>query len=525
MNNTSSNDEKTILFVDDEESILDIASEYFRQMEFNVLTAQNAFKAMEILQHERIDCCFTDINMPGMDGIELAEYIWENDKTIPVIIMTGYPSMEKVIHTMKSGVVDFLIKPVNLNQMKLCVQRVLRERELFIENLMLKKELEGKERLERLNVQLYEKVQELDICNKITSDFISIKSSSDVFKRLVEICQDITNCDESRFFIVSEDVSRVFEIEGAFLASSGGNSGKGEKGKSVYLESGRCFDGRLEKIIQETVFEKAPMLVPENKGAYDIPEDIHSFLAVPLSIRDRPFGVLTASIKTGENHFSSKELYYLVFMTQKAAYAIENLALYENIYDNLFATLDSFVNAIEARDPYTEQHSNRVTEIALGIGEELGCSQEEIDILNFAGRLHDIGKIGIRDNILLKKGELTSEEYEEIKKHPIIGAEIVGKLGLWEKEQEIIRHHHEKFDGTGYPDGLKGKEIPRLARILTVADVYDAMASDRIYRVRMPQYEILKRIEKGAGSHFDPEIVDVFFKLQKEGKIFTPDEV
>ena len=208
-------------------------------------------------------------------------------------------------------------------------------------------------------------------------------------------------------------------------------------------------------------------------------------------------------------------------MTQSAANSIENLALYENIYQNLFATLYAFVNALEARDPYTRQHSNRVTGISLILGKKLDCSSEELDILNFAGHLHDIGKIGIRDDILLKPGRLTPEEFEKIKEHPVIGANILEQLGLWERERLIIRCHHERFDGTGYPDGLKQKEIPFLARILSVADVYDAMASDRAYRKKMEENLIIKIIREGSGTQFDSGIVDAFLKAYNEGLIQT----
>jgi DNA-binding NtrC family response regulator len=146
-------EKEKILFVDDEESILEIASEYFQHKGYHVFTAKNGLEAVKILGDEKINCCFTDINMPEMDGLELAEHLRKTDNTIPVIIMTGYPSLDNTIKTLKNGVVDFLIKPVNLNQMEVCLKRVLRERQLFIENIILKKEVEGKEQLERLPTQ------------------------------------------------------------------------------------------------------------------------------------------------------------------------------------------------------------------------------------------------------------------------------------------------------------------------------------------------------------------------------------
>ena len=157
--------------------------------------------------------------------------------------------------------------------------------------------------------------------------------------------------------------------------------------------------------------------------------------------------------------------------------------------------------------------------ISLILGKKLGCTREQIDILNFAGHLHDIGKIGIRDDILLKPGRLSTEEFEKIKQHPVIGANILEQLGLWENERLIIRCHHERFDGTGYPDGLKQTEIPFLARILSVADVYDAIASDRAYRKKMEESVILKIMSDGSGSQFDPDIIAAFMQAYKDGLI------
>jgi putative nucleotidyltransferase with HDIG domain len=236
-------------------------------------------------------------------------------------------------------------------------------------------------------------------------------------------------------------------------------------------------------------------------------------MAVPLNIRENVFGVASAIIMDEDRGFDERDIYYMTFITRKAAGAIENIALYENIYDNLFSTLYAFVATLEARDQYTREHSTRVAKLAHKIAEAYGCTEEELDVINFAGRLHDIGKIGIRDDILLKPDSLTDEEYEKIKEHPAIGADIVGKLGLWNRERKIIRHHHERHDGRGYPDGLAGEEIPLLSRIMSVADAYDAMASERAYRRKMEKEKIIDIIKANSGSQFAPEIVPVFLEV------------
>ncbi len=502
-----------ILFVDDEDSILEIAVDYFEQKGYNVLTANNGLEAVEILEKDKVDCCFTDINMPKMDGLELAEYIRKIDNTLPVIVMTGYPSLENTIRTLKNGVVDFLIKPVNLNQMEVCVRRVLKERNLFVENILLKKEVESKKRLEKLNQELVYKLEELHVLNKIMSDVSSLSKSSDVYKRVIEMTIELTHADESKFYVINEIENQPFEVASVISKNYKNDPGYCQRKKESQEKE------VVTQLIMEIVSDEIPLLISENKGARGLSLEKRSFMIVPLKIQDKVFGVLTASIMVGDKRFTDKELYYLSVMTQKAASAIENLALYEHINRGLMTTLKAFVKAIEARDPYTTQHSNRVTEIAVAIGAEVGCSEEEIDILNISGPLHDIGKIGIRDDILLKPGRLTDEEFRKIKEHPDIGADIIGQLGMWDEHQQIIRHHHERFDGTGYPSGLKGDEIPRLARIVTVADAYDAMASDRAYRKKMEQEKIVKIIRECSGTQFDSQFVDVFLSLLEEGKI------
>lgn len=477
-----------ILFVDDEESILMISAEYFKRRGYQVTTAKNGLEAVEILKNEKIDCCFTDINMPEMDGLELAANIRKIDNTIPVIIMTGYPSMDNSIKTLKNGVVDFLIKPVALSNMEVSLKRVLRERQIFVENIILKKEFE-----------------DLRILNTIMSRFSVSGSSFDLFKRTVDITIEITTADEAEFYLINETTEKPFKV-----ASCINNKKIIDKANNVKIP---------EQLIMETASDKTPLLISKNDGICGLSKNVLSVMLAPLTIREKVFGVLTASIQDGDIRFTEKDLYYLSFISNKAAYAIENLALYENIYENLLSTLYALVKTVEVRDPYTQQHSNRVTVMSSMIGKEMECKAEDISAINVAGRLHDIGKIGIRDNVLMKPGRLTNGEYDIIKTHSTIGADIVGQLGLWRKQQQIVKHHHERFDGKGYPDGLKNEAIPLLARIVSVADAYDAMASDRSYRKKMDQQKILKIINDEAGAQFDPAIVKVFMRLYKQGRI------
>lgn len=245
-----------------------------------------------------------------------------------------------------------------------------------------------------------------------------------------------------------------------------------------------------------------------------------SFISVPLKIKNEVFGVLNVSDRPSGGRFTEDDLYLLLTLAKKAALSIENNILYESIYNNLLSSLRVMVNAIEARDKYTKRHSQRVTGLAMDIARELECSDEEIETIRLGGFLHDIGKIGIRDSILLKPGRLSKEEFDVIKTHPIIGENIIKPLGIIPVERSIIRYHHERWDGKGYPDGLSGKSIPLPARILSVADAFDAMTTDRPYRMAMSKNDALAEIQGLSGCQFDSEVVKKFMKVFEQKYAF-----
>ena len=182
----------------------------------------------------------------------------------------------------------------------------------------------------------------------------------------------------------------------------------------------------------------------------------------------------------------------------------------EQAYLDMVQTLRS---TVEAKDTYTRGHSDRVSEYSVLIGEKLGLSEEQIKILRIGGLFHDIGKIGIPDSILLKPDKLTDDEYSEIKNHPSIGAHILGSAKIFQDIIPIVKHHHEKYDGNGYPSRLKGEEIPYLARIAAVADTFDAMTSRRSYRDAIDLQKVKDEIKRCEGTQFDPKVADTFLDI------------
>ena len=188
---------------------------------------------------------------------------------------------------------------------------------------------------------------------------------------------------------------------------------------------------------------------------------------------------------------------------------------YEELEKAYLEIIETLRYAVEAKDTYTRGHSDRVSAYSVLIGEKLGLSEEEIKTLKIGGLFHDIGKIGIPDSILLKEAKLTDDEYSQIKNHPSIGAHILSQVSYFKDMIPIVKHHHERYDGFGYPGRLKGEEIPYLARIAAVADSFDAMTSKRSYRNSMPLDVVTEEIEKCKGTQFDPKIADAFLDILK----------
>lgn len=255
-------------------------------------------------------------------------------------------------------------------------------------------------------------------------------------------------------------------------------------------------------------------------------------VCVPLHTADGVIGALYVGSSDPGARFTSEDVRLLSTIANHATIAIGNIDLYATLQEAYISTVRALAAAIDAKDPYTRGHSERVATYALMIAERMGLSSEQKDALEMASYLHDIGKIGISEDILLKPGKLSDEEMGRMRHHPLIGANILKPVSFPWPILPVVRHHHEHFDGSGYPAGLRGEEIPLLARILTVADSYEAMTSDRPYRRGRSTEEAITELRSCSGSQFDPKIVEAFVDvlelIQREepvvqGTTFPPD--
>jgi len=244
-------------------------------------------------------------------------------------------------------------------------------------------------------------------------------------------------------------------------------------------------------------------------------EPLEAIAAVIPSV-GHSMGVVCLAREAASGGFLPDERDMLLGYAQTTAVALQKLILRENVERNLVDTITAFVNAIESKDRYLKGHSARVALYAVEIAQTLGMTTELVEVVRRGAMLHDLGKLSIMDTILRKPDRLTPEEFTIVKSHPAVGAKILEPLRFLARETCAVRHHHERFDGTGYPDGLRGEDIPFVARVVTVADVFDAITSNRPYRTALALDEAREEISKGIGSHFDPAVVEAFLRVPLE---------
>lgn len=235
-----------------------------------------------------------------------------------------------------------------------------------------------------------------------------------------------------------------------------------------------------------------------------------SMLIYPMMRESKPMGLFFGADKTDGMEFDSVDSKLVVSLAQNVSVFLDNVSLYDDLRNMFMGTLRSLVSAIDAKDTYTRGHSERVAWLSRELGRVAGLNKKSVERVHLAALVHDVGKIGIPDWVLTKPGRLTDEEFGMIKAHPRIGLQILRDIRQMHDLLPGVLHHHEKYDGSGYPDGLSGEDIPLYARVVALADSFDAMSSDRTYRRALPRSEVMAEIRRCAGKQFDPDLAAVF---------------
>ncbi len=481
-------DRPSILVVDDEKVIRDMLADLLDMEGFHVRTAEDGSSALDELSRAHYDLVLSDLKMPKMGGIALLDQIGQVAPQAVTVIMTGFGTVETAIDAMKRGAYDYVLKPFKLEEVVHVVRRGIDKKRMVAENMRLKEA-----------VSLY----------KVSEAIAASLSLDQVLETVGDSCLHEVHGDFVSAWL-ADGQGGLFErlrlVSPMFRPAGDSSDGVDEQGDANL--------GRIDPAqVVERLTPEAMLLEQGTRGVRffaDAPKVLlASFMAVPLRIQNRLIGFIAVASFTPSKRFDEGQRKLLSIIGSRAAAAIENARLYEDLQATFQQTIEGLAKAIDKMDRYTAGHSDRVATYAVFLARKLGLSETEIEIVRQSALMHDIGKIGCVLN-LNKPGKLTNDEYEVFKKHPVYGRDILDPIKFLHPLIPGVYLHHERWDGRGYPLRMKGPDIPLLARIISVADTYDAMTSDRSYRRALPHEVSIAEIERCAGTQFDPDLAGTF---------------
>jgi len=346
------------------------------------------------------------------------------------------------------------------------------------------------------------KLQQLRALIELSSLINSTLNTGDIRTRATEAAMTLTDAEAGSILLIDRETEDLF-----FEVALGE---RGDMIKEIRLAKGQGIAGWVAEKGEPLIINDAQSDARFFDGADRISSFItRNMICVPVKAKGKVIGVLQ-TINKKEGIFDAEDRDILSVLANQVAVAIENASLYHDLRETFYETAKALAETIEKRDPYTGGHTQRVMNYSVSTGKMMGLPPEMIESLKLAAILHDIGKIGVRDNILLKNGKLDSDEMMKMNRHTEFGAEILGHVKQLKNVVPGVRGHHEKYDGSGYPDNLKGPHIPLIARIIAVADTFDAMTTDRPYRKAVSASRAIEELRKMAGTQFDGNVVEKF---------------
>ena len=467
-----------VLLVDDNDSVLRFLVSAFTSNHCQAKTASTAEQALDLLGDDPYDLVVSDIKMPGLSGLDLLRAIKGKQPGTPVVLITGVPSVNSAVFGLRHGAYDYLPKPFSVTEVKELIQRLRRDRAEGNVNYPagLSEELARRQG----GVEVLAGIGELALQGLEPALFV---------EKVLEKTIRSLRCDGAVILLCDQDgkfnASRMGapELVNQLLTLLHANFG------DVVKSGGR---ETFTLTTRDHGFEALAALIPGVGNA---------------------MGILCMARDARHGAFLPDEKALLLGYAQTTAIALQKIVLREHLEKNLVDTIASFVIALESKDPYLKGHSARVSLYTGEIASVMALPPSDVVLFSRAGMLHDLGKLVIMDNILLKPRQLTEEEFELIRSHPVVGDKILKPLRFLSCEARAVRHHHERYDGKGYPDGLKGEDIPLIARVVTVADAFDAMTSDRPYRAKRPVEAAVAEVGRGARTQFDPLVAEAFVTI------------
>jgi response regulator RpfG family c-di-GMP phosphodiesterase len=499
-----------VLIVDDEKFIRDILADFLGMEGYIVRTAEDGAAALTELGNAHYDLIISDLKMPRMGGIELLDAIGTAAPNALTVIMTGFGTVETAIDAMKRGAYDYILKPFKVEEVIRVVQRGLEKQRLSAENLRL-----------REAVSLYT-VSEAIAASLSLEEVLATIGDTAIHELKGDLVSTWLDDGEGGYFERQRLVQPRGSLESSLPPSSSRVSELPVSGERHALPladaQGEARIGSEYGVLAAQAFidhyaAHSTLLEQGSKGSrfFSTPPAVPlgSLVSVPLRMKTRLLGWIFVASFTKQKRFNEGHRKLLSIVGSRAAAAIENARLYEDLRATFQQTIHGLARAIDKMDRYTAGHSGRVATYATYLAVRLGLSPEVIEVVRQSALMHDIGKIGCVMN-LNKPGKLTQDEYEMFKRHPVYGKDILDPIKFLNPLVPGVHLHHERWDGRGYPLGLKGNDVPLIARIIAVADTYDAMTSDRAYRRALPHEVAVGEIERCSATQFDPDIAHSF---------------
>jgi putative nucleotidyltransferase with HDIG domain len=468
-----------VLVVDDNASLLRFLVSAFSANGCAVSQAAAAEQALGLIVEEPFDLVVSDIKMPGLSGLDLLRAVKGTQPGTPVVLITGNPSVNSAVFGLRHGAYDYLPKPFSIREIQQLLGRVRSDRQKWDGQAPLPAGLTEELARRQFGVEVLFRIGDLALQGLETSAFVD-----EVLRLMVQS--------------IKSDAALVL------MRDENGGFSSSQQGEATLVTRLLTM---LQRSFENLIATGGRELLSLTTGG----EPLDAIAAVIPGVgRSMAVVCLAREARSG---FLPDEREMLLGYAQTTAVALQKLILRENVERNLVDTITAFVNAIESKDEYLKGHSARVALYAGEIAQTLGMTADMVDVVRRGAMLHDLGKLSIMDTILRKPDRLTPEEFAIIKSHPLVGAKILEPLRFLTRETCAVRHHHERFDGSGYPDGLRGEDIPLVARVVTVADVFDAITSNRPYRTALPLDAAREEIARGCGSHFDPVVVEAFLRI------------
>lgn len=479
--------EYRIIVVDDEIGIIESLTVVLNRSGYDVVGETNPLAAIERIKKEHFDLLILDYLMHPLHGDEVVEQIRLFNKELYILLLTGYRDLAPPLETIKAlDIQGYCEKGDKFDQLILLVESGIKSIYML---KTIRKFQEGLNKILQAVPKIYQLQPLGNILEEILEEIMPLVNSENAFI----LVDDLTGIDEERKSIFKgigkykTDIQEFMVLLNHEFMEHIGDS-------RMSNEVTRSEDGVILPLNNELMQSIGVIYVESTDyGSYQ---------------NDQGLKLLEIYAKQAASSLSNAFLHSMVNTKNE-----ELNKTYEQLRVRYMDTIEALRVVVDAKDIYTRGHSDRVSYYSVLVGKDMGLSAEDLELLRISGVFHDVGKIGTADDILSKSERLSDDEYEEVKKHPLKGAQILSAVSMFKSVVPIVQCHHERIDGKGYPQGLVGTQIPLMSRIISVVDAFDAMTSDRQYRSRMDFDGAKKQLILGKGTQFDGEIIDIFIHL------------